>query len=122
VKENIITSLILLIIGVAAGTMVWVEFKRDPKANAGSGNIVLMDFYADWCGPCKMMKPIVHDFANEMAGQLIVREINVDQNPELARQYQVRSIPCFVVTRNGVEINRRSGTMSKEGLRQLAGL
>ncbi len=121
-KGNIITSLILLIIGVASGTMVWMEFTRDPKANTGEGNIVLMDFYADWSGPCKIMKPVVHDFAIEMTGLIIVREINVDQNPDLTRQYQVRSIPCFVVTRNGVEVNRRSGTMSKEGLKQLAGL
>jgi len=81
-----------------------------------------MDFYADWCGPCMAMKPVVHELASELHGQITVMEINVDSNRELALQYNIRSIPCFVVTRGGREINRQTGSMAKESLRQLTGL
>ncbi len=124
-KGNNLTVLILLVIVTAIGWTVWKEFgPQSPVAATPTegGKLVLMDFYADWCGPCKTMKPAVREIANEFRGQITVLEINVDESPGLARQYNVRSIPCFVVTRDGKEVNRRTGTMPKESLVQLAGL
>jgi thioredoxin 1 len=123
-KGNTLTVLIVLVIGAAIGWTAWKEFgpAKEVEVTAAGGKLVLMDFYADWCGPCKTMKPIVREIANEYRGQITVLEIDVDESPGLARQYNVRSIPTFVVTRDGKEINRRSGSMPKEGLKQLAGL
>lgn len=119
-KGNILASLFLIVFVSVAGWMIRNGLK--PATSPGGGLPVLMDFYADWCGPCKMMKPAVHELANELPGRLQVMEVNVDQNPDLARQYNVNSIPCFVLLRDGKEVNRRTGFMSKESLRQLTGL
>ncbi|MEX1117221.1 MAG: thioredoxin [Terrimicrobiaceae bacterium] len=123
-KGNTLTTLIVLVIGGAIAWTAWKEFRPapEPVADASGGKLVLMDFYADWCPPCKTMKPVVREFANEFRGQITVLEIDVDESPGLARQYNVRSIPTFVVTRDGKEVNRRSGAMPKEGLIQMAGL
>lgn len=123
-RANLFASLFLLAVGAAIGGMIWNGSRADvsPGGASGDGLPVLMDFYADWCGPCQAMKPVVHEFAGEMQGRLRVWEVNVDENPDLARQYNVRSIPCFVMTRGGKEVSRRTGSMPKESLRQLSGL
>ena len=75
---------------------------------------VLLDFYADWCGPCKMLAPVVHEIAEENAGTLKVGKINVDEQPELAAQFQVMSIPMLAVIKNGKLENQVVGYRSKE--------
>ena len=62
---------------------------------------VLLDFYADWCGPCKMLAPVLHEIAEENAGTLKVGKINVDEQMELAMRFQVSSIPMLVVFKDG---------------------
>ena len=62
---------------------------------------ILLDFYADWCGPCKMLAPVVHEIAEENAGTLKVGKINVDEQMELAMRFQVSSIPMLVVFKDG---------------------
>ena len=62
---------------------------------------VLVDFFADWCGPCKMMAPIVEQLATEYTGKLKVGQVNVDDNPDLAGKYGVMSIPTFIIFKNG---------------------
>ena len=62
---------------------------------------VLLDFYADWCGPCKMLSPILHELAEEKSGALKVGKINVDEQMELAMRFQVSSIPMLVVFKDG---------------------
>lgn len=62
---------------------------------------VLVDFYADWCGPCKMMAPVVERMAEEMSDLIKVRKVNVDEESELAVQYRVVSIPAFLVFKDG---------------------
>lgn len=121
-KGNILGSLFLILLIAVIGWMVGNSSKPPPPRASIGGEPTLIDFYADWCGPCKVMKPVVHQLAAELQGKLKVLEINVDENPDLARQYNVRSIPCFVVLRDGKEVNRRTGSMPKESLRQLAGL
>ena len=62
---------------------------------------VLVDFYADWCGPCKMMAPVVAKIADEYAGKLKVGKCDVDDNMQLAQRYRIASIPCMMVFKNG---------------------
>ena len=78
-----------------------------------SNKPVLLDFYADWCGPCRMVGPIVSDIANERS-DVKVGKINVDEQPELAAQFQVMSIPMLAVIKNGKLENRVVGYRSKE--------
>ena len=62
---------------------------------------VLVDFWAEWCGPCKMVAPILEEIADEQAGALRIAKVNVDQSPELARRFQVMSIPTMILFRDG---------------------
>lgn len=78
-----------------------------------SNKPVLLDFYADWCGPCRMVGPIVSEIANER-NDVKVGKINVDEQPELAAQFQVMSIPMLAVIKNGKLENRVVGYRSKE--------
>ena len=74
---------------------------------------VLVDFYADWCGPCKMMSPIIDDIANEVEGKVKVGKVNVDNNQELAIEYDVMSIPTIMVFENGKPIKTFIGVTDK---------
>ena len=78
----------------------------------------LLDFYADWCGPCRMVLPIVDEIANER-DDLLVGKINVNDNPDLAREFGVMSIPTLVVMKNGKGVNRVSGARSKAQILEL---
>ena len=74
---------------------------------------VLLDFYADWCGPCKMLSPILHELAEEKSGTLKVGKINVDEQMELAMRFQVSSIPMLVVFKDGMIVAKSVGYRSK---------
>jgi len=80
---------------------------------------VLLDFYADWCGPCKMLSPVLHEIAEENADTLKVGKINVDEQMELAMRFQVSSIPMLVVFKDGQPIAKAVGYRSKEELSEL---
>ena len=82
--------------------------------------ISLLDFYADWCGPCRMVLPLVEEIAEERE-DLLVGKINVNDNPELAREFGVLSIPTLIVMKNGEIINRASGARSKDMILELVG-
>jgi thioredoxin 1 len=83
-----------------------------------SKNLVLLDFNADWCGPCQMLKPVLEVVANEKT-DIDFYSVNVDQNDELSRQFNISSIPCLVVFKNGKEIKRNIGMMSKRNILEL---
>ena len=74
---------------------------------------VLLDFYADWCGPCKMLSPVLHEIAEENIGALKVGKINVDEQMELAMRFQVSSIPMLVVFKDGKAVAKSVGYRPK---------
>ena len=82
---------------------------------------VLLDFWAAWCGPCKMLAPVVAELAEEYEGKAKVCKINVDEEPELARKFRVRSIPTLLVFKNGELAGSTMGYQSKEELAALLG-
>lgn len=83
---------------------------------------VVVDFWAPWCGPCRMTGPIVEELSEELAGTVKVGKINVDEEPELAQKYGVMSIPTIVKIVGGEEAARTVGHMPKELLKQQLGI
>ena len=80
---------------------------------------VLVDFAADWCGPCKMMSPVIDELAEEYEGELKVGKINVDQAPDIAQKYNVMSIPMFAVFKNGELTETAIGAQNKTKLQSI---
>ncbi len=79
---------------------------------------VLVDFYADWCGPCKMMAPIVEKLAEEFDGQVKIGKCNIDENMQIAQRYRVASIPTFIVFKDGKSQSTQVGAMSAAELKK----
>jgi thioredoxin 2 len=86
---------------------------------ADSSVPVLVDFYADWCGPCKMMAPVLDEFARERMGQLLVAKLDTDRNPAVAQRFRIASIPTLIVFRGGREVAREMGAVPKPRLAAL---
>lgn len=78
---------------------------------------VLVDFWAPWCGPCKVMSPIVEELAGEMDAA-IIGKVNVDENQEIAQRYNILSIPTFIIFKGGQVVEQFSGSMTKDQLRE----
>jgi thioredoxin 1 len=80
------------------------------------GKVVLVDFWAAWCAPCRMMAPVLNDVAGELSGNQKVGKINIEQQKALANQFKVRSIPTLILFKNGKEVKRFVGIKQKEFL------
>ena len=80
---------------------------------------VIVDFYADWCGPCKVMAPIFDDLAREQRGNVLVAKLDTDRNPVTASRYDVRGIPTLIVFRDGKEAARQVGAVPRAALEKL---
>ena len=79
---------------------------------------VLVDFYADWCGPCQMMGPVVEELAEQYDGKVKIGKVNVDGERRLALKYQVLSIPTFLIIKDGQVVDRSMGAMPKDVLEE----
>lgn len=77
---------------------------------------VLVDFWAEWCGPCKMIAPVLEELADEYAGKLKIAKLNIDANPETAPKYGVRGIPTLIIFKNGQAEGTKVGALSKSQL------
>ena len=77
---------------------------------------VLVDFFATWCGPCRMVAPVIDEIATEKAGQVAVYKVDIDQSPDLAFKYQVSSVPTLIVFENGQIKNERLGAQPKQNI------
>jgi len=78
--------------------------------------IVLVDFWASWCAPCRMMAPVLNEVANELSGNYQVGKVNVEEFQSLAQKFKVRGIPTLILFKNGVEVNRFVGVKPKDFL------
>lgn len=80
-------------------------------AAVAAAPLAMVDFWADWCGPCKMLSPVVESIGSQYEGKVLVGKVNVDEEPELARRFGVMNIPTVVFLKNGQEIDRKVGVM-----------
>lgn len=76
--------------------------------------VVLVDFWAAWCGPCKMLAPIIDDVASELDGNATIVKVNIDEQESLAEKYQIATIPTLVLFKDGVEVDRMVGFKQKQ--------
>jgi len=80
---------------------------------------VLIDFYADWCGPCRVMAPVLDELAHDRAGEVLVGKLDTDRHPEVATRFGVRGIPTLIVFSGGREVARQVGAVPRAGLEAL---
>ncbi|MFN5890446.1 MAG: thioredoxin [Bacteroidota bacterium] len=84
-----------------------------------SNKPVLVDFAAEWCGPCKMMKPILKDLKNQMGDEIMIITVDVDKNQAAAAQYEIRSVPTLMIFKNGQSVWRQSGVLQAGQLQSI---
>jgi thioredoxin 1 len=130
------TTVIFIVIALIAGAIIYLYFtarriKNMPelpesknlvnlnpgnfKQNTGSG-VALIDFWASWCMPCKMMAPILNEVADEIGSQAKICKVNVEEQQELSAKFSVRNIPTLILLKNGKEVDRFVGVKTKDFL------
>ena len=84
----------------------------------GSSQPVVVDFWAEWCGPCRSIGPALDQIADELSGKVTIAKLNVDENPEIAARYGVRSIPTMILFKDGAPVSSQVGAAPKSALKQ----
>lgn len=80
-------------------------------------DVTLIDLWAEWCGPCKIMNPVIEELVTEYEGKAVIGKLNVDDNPEVPMQYNVRGIPTFLIFKNGELVDKVVGATTKQALK-----
>lgn len=93
-------------------TVTLTKANFDDKTKSG---VSLVDFWAEWCGPCRMAGPVIEEIAKENEGKIVVGKVDVDHEQELAQKYGVMSIPTVILFKDGVEVGRQVGFAGKQG-------
>ena len=84
-----------------------------------SDKLAVIDFSAEWCGPCRMVSPIIHELAEEYYGRIVTGEVNVDENPQVTMKYKVRNIPTVLFIKNGEVVDKQIGAAPKSTYKNL---
>jgi thioredoxin 1 len=84
-----------------------------------SDKLAVVDFSAEWCGPCRMVSPIIHELADEYEGRIITGEVNVDENPQITMNYKVRNIPTVLFFKNGEVVDKQVGSVPKSNYKAM---
>ncbi len=104
---------------MANSKVMTVDQKNFQNDVLKSDKPVLIDFWASWCGPCRMVAPVLDELADELDGKVKIAKVNVDENQDLAMQFRVSSIPAFILFKNGEVVERAAGAMPKAMFKNL---
>ncbi len=102
-----------------AGKVITLTESNWNEEVVNSDKPVLVDFWAPWCGPCRIIAPIIEELAEEFEEQIKVGKLNTDENPNIAMQYGIRAIPTVILFKNGEVVDTRIGVQPKEALKQM---
>lgn len=91
------------------------NFKTEAIEKEG---VAVVDFWAEWCGPCRMITPIIEELSTEYSGKATIGKVNVDHNPETSQQFGIRSIPTILILKNGEIVDKHVGVISKPALKE----
>lgn len=91
------------------------NFKENVEDNSG---VTVIDFWAEWCGPCRLVAPIIEDLSNEYDGKALVGKLDVDNNPEVSFKLGIRSIPTIMIFKGGKVVDKHIGTLTKQALKE----
>lgn len=121
---------LLLVIAVAFVVYSWFSGSRQPEKSDGAviltnanfqtsikSGVYLVDFWAEWCGPCKMQDPIIKEIAKDFSGQVTVAKVDIDSNAELVQRYAISAIPTIIIFKDGEASKRLVGVQNRETLK-----